>query len=114
MASEPPQTDMAPPQPDSTDQNEAPAADATKRKAEQTNGTHTRTKRNRYISIAWYDSGSKIHRDKIPDLSHLRDSNLLTQSWVLSFVFSNECKRRKIKCNGQVPCQRCGHLNLEC
>lgn len=27
---------------------------------------------------------------------------------------SNECKRRKIKCNGQVPCQRCGHLNLEC
>ncbi|RAH41501.1 transcription factor domain-containing protein [Aspergillus brunneoviolaceus CBS 621.78] len=79
MASESPQTDMAPPQPDSTDQNEAPAADATKRKAEQTNGTHTRTKRNRYISIA-----------------------------------CNECKRRKIKCNGQVPCQRCGHLNLEC
>lgn len=27
---------------------------------------------------------------------------------------SNECKRRKIKCNGQTPCQRCGHLNLEC
>ncbi|KAL1957131.1 hypothetical protein VTO42DRAFT_6274 [Malbranchea cinnamomea] len=26
----------------------------------------------------------------------------------------NECKRRKIKCNGQVPCQRCGHLSLEC
>ncbi|KAK3384699.1 hypothetical protein B0T24DRAFT_508118, partial [Lasiosphaeria ovina] len=26
----------------------------------------------------------------------------------------NECKRRKIKCNGQVPCQRCGHLNLQC
>ncbi|KAH8697244.1 putative fungal-specific transcription factor [Talaromyces proteolyticus] len=50
-----------------------------KRKAEPSSGTNTRTKRNRYISIA-----------------------------------CNECKRRKIKCNGQVPCQRCGHLNLEC
>ncbi|PYI20937.1 fungal-specific transcription factor domain protein [Aspergillus violaceofuscus CBS 115571] len=79
MASESPQTDMALPQLEVTDQNEAPAADTTKRKAEQANGTHTRTKRNRYISIA-----------------------------------CNECKRRKIKCNGQVPCQRCGHLNLEC
>jgi hypothetical protein len=27
---------------------------------------------------------------------------------------SNECKRRKIKCNGNTPCQRCGNLNLEC
>ena len=27
---------------------------------------------------------------------------------------SNECKRRKIKCNGNKPCQRCGNLNLEC
>lgn len=33
--------------------------------------------------------------------------------WVADWA-SNECKRRKIKCNGQVPCQRCGHLNLEC
>ncbi|KAG5929144.1 hypothetical protein E4U42_006968 [Claviceps africana] len=39
----------------------------------------TRSKRNRYISIA-----------------------------------CNECKRRKIKCNGQTPCQRCGNLNLAC
>ncbi|EEQ83543.1 fungal specific transcription factor [Blastomyces dermatitidis ER-3] len=53
--------------------------DAAKRKAEPNSGTHTRTKRNRYISLA-----------------------------------CNECKRRKIKCNGQVPCQRCGHLSLEC
>lgn len=29
-------------------------------------------------------------------------------------VSSNECKRRKIKCNGQTPCQRCGHLSLQC
>lgn len=27
---------------------------------------------------------------------------------------SNECKRRKIKCNGETPCQRCGNLNLSC
>ncbi|RMD44688.1 hypothetical protein DV735_g390, partial [Chaetothyriales sp. CBS 134920] len=39
----------------------------------------TRSKRNRYISIA-----------------------------------CNECKRRKIKCNGQTPCHRCGNLNLDC
>ena len=42
-------------------------------------GTGTRSKRNRYISIA-----------------------------------CNECKRRKIKCNGEHPCQRCGNLQLEC
>lgn len=28
--------------------------------------------------------------------------------------YSNECKRRKIKCNGETPCQRCGNLNLAC
>lgn len=27
---------------------------------------------------------------------------------------SNECKRRKIKCNGQAPCQRCGRQHIEC
>ncbi|CAG8090230.1 unnamed protein product [Penicillium salamii] len=76
MASESPQMDRSPPDP--RDQSIG-ASDSNKRKAEQGNGTQTRTKRNRYISIA-----------------------------------CNECKRRKIKCNGQVPCQRCGHLNLEC
>ncbi|KAJ5495676.1 hypothetical protein N7539_000792 [Penicillium diatomitis] len=80
MASESPQVDRTTPRSRSGDR-ESPlqAADTAKRKAEQSNGTHTRAKRNRYISIA-----------------------------------CNECKRRKIKCNGQVPCQRCGHLNLEC
>ncbi|EMD01091.1 hypothetical protein BAUCODRAFT_144662 [Baudoinia panamericana UAMH 10762] len=29
-------------------------------------------------------------------------------------IACNECKRRKIKCNGQTPCQRCGNLQLEC
>ncbi|KAL4809165.1 fungal-specific transcription factor domain-containing protein [Aspergillus unguis] len=61
------------------DHPDATTGDSGKRKAESANGTQTRSKRNRYISIA-----------------------------------CNECKRRKIKCNGQVPCQRCGHLKLEC
>lgn len=30
------------------------------------------------------------------------------------YPYSNECKRRKIKCNGETPCQRCGNLNLAC
>ncbi|KAI1111693.1 fungal-specific transcription factor domain-containing protein [Nemania sp. NC0429] len=29
-------------------------------------------------------------------------------------IACNECKRRKIKCNGETPCGRCGHLNLQC
>lgn len=29
-------------------------------------------------------------------------------------IACNQCKRRKIKCNGETPCQRCGNLNLEC
>lgn len=32
----------------------------------------------------------------------------------LTHPFSNECKRRKIKCNGETPCNRCGNLNLAC
>lgn len=30
------------------------------------------------------------------------------------FFNSNECKRRKIKCNGEKPCERCSHLNVGC
>ncbi|RAH49310.1 putative C6 transcription factor [Aspergillus brunneoviolaceus CBS 621.78] len=26
----------------------------------------------------------------------------------------NECKRRKIKCNGETPCQRCGRQRIDC
>ncbi|KAI0477530.1 hypothetical protein GGR56DRAFT_413227 [Xylariaceae sp. FL0804] len=29
-------------------------------------------------------------------------------------IACNECKRRKIKCNGETPCVRCGNLGLEC
>lgn len=57
MASESPQVERTPPQSGPGDQTGTPAAETAKRKAEQTNGTQTRTKRNRYISIAWYDYG---------------------------------------------------------
>ncbi|KAK5995230.1 putative transcriptional regulatory protein [Cladobotryum mycophilum] len=66
-------------------ENSAVAGDsstnANKRKSIDDGGAakQTRSKRNRYISIA-----------------------------------CNECKRRKIKCNGETPCQRCGNLNLAC
>ena len=77
-----------------------------KRKAEQQNGTSTRTKRNRYISIAWYNPRTS----DIPGIVYWG-----MQEWHdADGLASNECKRRKIKCNGQVPCQRCGHLDLEC
>ncbi|KAJ5165709.1 transcriptional regulator family: Fungal Specific TF [Penicillium coprophilum] len=56
--------------------------------------------------------------------------NLATESWNNPSVGDNdrprkkrrkyiaractECKRRKIKCNGQSPCQRCGRQHIEC
>ncbi|PSR79222.1 hypothetical protein BD289DRAFT_476655 [Coniella lustricola] len=45
------------------------------------------------------DSGQKQHRSK--------------RNRYIS-IACNECKRRKIKCNGETPCQRCGNLNLQC
>lgn len=54
MASESPQIETTPPRTDLGDQATSPVADSAKRKAEQGNGTQTRAKRNRYISIAWY------------------------------------------------------------
>ncbi|KAL4899145.1 hypothetical protein BDW74DRAFT_189518 [Aspergillus multicolor] len=79
MDSEPPQVDATRSQASPGEQTDAPAVDSAKRKAEQAPAGQTRSKRNRYISIA-----------------------------------CNECKRRKIKCNGNQPCNRCGHLKLEC
>ncbi|BAE59459.1 unnamed protein product [Aspergillus oryzae RIB40] len=70
MASETTPVDTTTSKAASGDQDAPVEGDSAKRKAEQTNGTHTRTKRNRYISIA-----------------------------------CNECKRRKIKCNGQTEQQ---------
>ena len=53
------------------------------------------------------------------DTSRLHGKHLITAHTpidrrILTVRRSNECKRRKIKCNGQTPCQRCGNLNLEC
>lgn len=61
MASESPQVDRKESVAETSGQTAAPASESAKRKAEQPNGgTHTRTKRNRYISIAWYDSDSTM------------------------------------------------------
>lgn len=57
MASESPQLERTPPPTGPSDQPGTPSTDTAKRKAEQSNGTNTRAKRNRYISIAWYDYG---------------------------------------------------------
>jgi hypothetical protein len=51
--------------------------------------------------------------------SFLRDSSSKNPHPPTSISYSNEddsneCKRRKIKCNGNTPCQRCGNLKLEC
>lgn len=74
-----------------------------KRKAENNeNQTPQRSKRNRYISIAWYVIQVPVSVRFWPRVNWRR------------VVHSNECKRRKIKCNGQTPCQRCEKLELEC
>lgn len=57
MASESPQIEKTPSQTGPGERSVTPTADSAKRKAELANGTQTRTKRNRYISIAWYDNG---------------------------------------------------------
>lgn len=53
MSSESPQIDGTASQPDTSPQDPAQEGNGAKRKAEQSNGTQMRSKRNRYISIAW-------------------------------------------------------------
>ena len=60
MASESPRVEDLDPQADTAQQDSTVDTNNPKRKADQTNGTHTRTKRNRYISIAWYELGMYI------------------------------------------------------
>lgn len=62
MDSEPPQGDSIASQATPEEQIEHATGDSAKRKAEQPNGTQTRSKRNRYISIAWYAAHSSPHR----------------------------------------------------
>ena len=62
MDSEPPQGDSIASQATPEEQIEHAAGDSAKRKAEQPNGNQTRSKRNRYISIAWYAAHSSPHR----------------------------------------------------
>lgn len=76
----------------------------TKRKADEGPPPQSRSKRNRYITIAWCAIIScKYHHTSKYEYA------ILT-----IFCCSNQCKRRKIKCNGEIPCQRCGNMQLEC
>lgn len=59
-----------------------------------------RKKRRKYIARAWYVHTRLI--DSTPRISTLKP------------VTSNECKRRKIKCNGENPCYRCGRQRIDC
>ena len=53
----------------------------------------TLRKRHRYTSMAWYVCGDSTEACCCLIMTDCR--------------FSDECKRRKVKCNGQVPCQHC-------
>ncbi|KAG0649902.1 putative transcriptional regulatory [Hyphodiscus hymeniophilus] len=88
-----------------------------KRKGEDTNGTsHTRAKRNRYISIAWYvlDLLTRLAKSGLKQITCAHLNDVYVYAIFTDMFPSNECKRRKIKCNGNNPCQRCGNQNLEC
>ncbi|QIX01738.1 hypothetical protein AMS68_007255 [Peltaster fructicola] len=59
----------------------------------------------------YQDDGSNSNKRKADDGQQGQSKS--RRSRYISLA-CNECKRRKIKCNGQSPCQRCGNLNLEC
>lgn len=43
-----------------------------------------------------------------------KSTNMRAKRRGYTMVACNECKRRKIKCNGLKPCQRCHNLSLDC
>ncbi|KZF26348.1 hypothetical protein L228DRAFT_242807 [Xylona heveae TC161] len=68
-------------------------------------------------STAGSDSGDHSASNNNPNKRKPDGANQPTQRAKRNRYISiacNECKRRKIKCNGQTPCQRCGNLGLEC
>ncbi|KAF5604435.1 transcriptional activator acu-15 [Fusarium pseudoanthophilum] len=86
----------------------ASASNANKRKSTddgQGNGAkQTRSKRNR-ANVAFFTM--IVHINSLVSM-------LLPKNGFIFAATANECKRRKIKCNGETPCQRCGNLNLAC
>jgi hypothetical protein len=56
-----------------------------------------RKRRRKYIAKAWYVL--------------LRFFQVIPSELIEG---SNECKRRKIKCNGEKPCVRCGRQRIGC
>ncbi|KAK7736563.1 hypothetical protein SLS53_006995 [Cytospora paraplurivora] len=70
-----------------------------------------RTKRNRSALASTENVGRPPDWRPIPLVN---SPDCMDKANLSSLSRSNECKRRKIKCNGENPCQRCGNLNLSC
>ncbi|CEI60542.1 unnamed protein product [Fusarium venenatum] len=86
-------------------------------------GKQSRSKRNRTIrreprrtTEAWFISTGLdgIRLSKRHESSDVNHFGFLVAPHGQTQAVGNECKRRKIKCNGETPCQRCGNLNLAC
>ncbi|KAJ8608667.1 hypothetical protein MRB53_039551 [Persea americana] len=75
------------------------------------------TRRRRRLQVGSARAAKKVSRARrgIATFHSLGQSGTLhglLRRWLT--VVSNECKRRKIKCNGETPCKRCGNLSLDC
>lgn len=77
-------------------------------KDQSADGNQGRAKRNRYIRSVLSTSGGSTLRHISPGSDHKADC------WTTLSIACNECKRRKIRCNGNTPCERCSKLSLDC
>ncbi|ERS97100.1 hypothetical protein HMPREF1624_06429 [Sporothrix schenckii ATCC 58251] len=64
-------------------------------------------------SVAGGNSGTPSGKRKHDDEETTAKQQRSKRNRYIS-IACNECKRRKIKCNGETPCLRCGNLNLAC
>ncbi|KAM5346464.1 hypothetical protein ACJ41O_009469 [Fusarium nematophilum] len=65
-------------------------------------------------SAAGYDATPQPQTQASPGSASVGDNSAPSVTAPGVRGIGNECKRRKIKCNGETPCQRCGNLNLAC
>lgn len=78
--------------------SEAPDWDKVASADEESRDERPRKKRRKYIARAWY----------------VLDALKIREECKSAYQSSNECKRRKIKCNGETPCYRCGRQRVDC
>ncbi|XWW98528.1 hypothetical protein V2A60_006528 [Cordyceps javanica] len=92
---------------------DAAAASAGKRKSTDDglgSAKQTRSKRNR-VSFSSFDLKTVAAVTSPASPQPLTD--VRARAKYIS-IACNECKRRKIKCNGETPCKRCGNMGLNC